>query len=200
MFDVKKMGERIRALRGKQNQEDCAKALGISRGTLSYYESGERKPDADIIYKMCEVFGVTADYLIGMSDVKSNDTELQAVCKYTGLSEEAIKQIIVKKNCTINFGDDTYGNYLNTLNVVLSSDDFYFGIIEMLCGLDLWSSEKSLQLSPVLFDFAIQKSDVARYKLTKAIEYIADLFDHRERTMSLRMGDSKDGKHNPQEK
>ena len=36
MFDVKKMGKRIKELRGKASQDECAIKLGISRGALSY--------------------------------------------------------------------------------------------------------------------------------------------------------------------
>ena len=36
---------RLKYLRGNRNQDDVAKELGISRASLSYYETGARKPD-----------------------------------------------------------------------------------------------------------------------------------------------------------
>lgn len=94
MFDVKKMGKRIKELRGKASQDECAENLGISRGALSFYEQGKRTPDAEIIYRMCEYFNVSSDYLLGLTDNKTANTDLQAVCAFTGLNEDAIENII----------------------------------------------------------------------------------------------------------
>lgn len=93
MFDETKIGRRIKELRGNQTQDACARALGISRGALSFYENGERKPDAETLYRMCRLFSVSADYLLGLSDVKSVDKDMQTACTVTGLPESAIKQI-----------------------------------------------------------------------------------------------------------
>ena len=87
MFDVKEMGKRIRTLRGEKSQDKVAADLLISRGALSFYENGERKPDAEIIYRICKYFDVTSDYLLGLSTVDKYDANLQSVCDYTGLSK-----------------------------------------------------------------------------------------------------------------
>lgn len=93
MFNAKTIGKRIKYLRGIMPQEQCAKDLGISRGALSFYENGERKPDAEILVRMCEYFNVSADYLLGLSDVASVEADVQTACKVTGLSERAIKKL-----------------------------------------------------------------------------------------------------------
>lgn len=90
MFDVKEMGKRIRELRGSLSQDKCADALGISRGALSFYENGDRKPDAEIIFKMADYFNVSSDYLIGLSGCKSINDDIKVANKFTGLSEKAI--------------------------------------------------------------------------------------------------------------
>ena len=46
--DLKALGLRIRQLRGQTNQEDFAKALGISQAQLSKYELGKRSPPRSI--------------------------------------------------------------------------------------------------------------------------------------------------------
>jgi len=96
MFNAKKMGKKIKMLRGKKSQDEVAEKLNISRGSLSYYENGDRKPDADVLYAMSEYFGVPSDYIIGRPDVNSYDADLQAICvicEYTGLTQEAVEEL-----------------------------------------------------------------------------------------------------------
>lgn len=93
MFSRDLLGKRIRKARGKKSQDVFAAELSISRGALSFYENGERLPDAEIIYKICECCNVSAGYLLGFTDNATTDTDLQAVCDYTGLSEEAVSEL-----------------------------------------------------------------------------------------------------------
>lgn len=60
---------RIRDLRLQKGwrQEDLAKILKTSRQAIGNYETGERGIDADTICQLCDVFGCTADYLLGRS-------------------------------------------------------------------------------------------------------------------------------------
>lgn len=90
MFNREILGERIREVRGKKSQDTFATELGISRGALSFYENAERIPDAEIIHKISESYDVSADYLLGLTDVKTTKTDLKAVCEYTRLNEDAI--------------------------------------------------------------------------------------------------------------
>ena len=61
---------RIRALREDRDlrQSDVAEATGIDQRSLSNYETGKTQPDAYVIIKLAEYFGVTADYLLGLTD------------------------------------------------------------------------------------------------------------------------------------
>lgn len=73
------------------SQGELGDVLGCSRGSISFYEQMQRVPDIEILKNICKHFGVSSDYLLGLSDVKSVDPELQAVCEYTGLSENSAK-------------------------------------------------------------------------------------------------------------
>lgn len=66
--------ERIIRLRKETNmtQSELAKKLGIPRTTYSNYENGNRQPDYETLQKIANYFGVSSDYLIGMSDTSSN--------------------------------------------------------------------------------------------------------------------------------
>jgi len=50
------------------SQRSAADDLGISQALLSHYENGAREPKLDFVIKMCDYYGVTADYLLGRSD------------------------------------------------------------------------------------------------------------------------------------
>lgn len=86
--------EIITELRGEKKRQEVADDVGISRASLEYYEKGKRKPDIEILAKFADYFGVSADYLLGRTDVKTVDKDLQFVCDYTGLSEKSINQIV----------------------------------------------------------------------------------------------------------
>lgn len=49
-------------------QPDLSKKLSCTPMTVSRYERGEADPDVDTICRLCDIFGCTADYLLGRSD------------------------------------------------------------------------------------------------------------------------------------
>ena len=60
------MGEKILAMRKARgwSQEELADRIGVTRQAVSRWESGAAKPDADKIIAVCDLFGVSADYLL----------------------------------------------------------------------------------------------------------------------------------------
>ncbi len=52
----------------KLNQEEVAKALGITRGCYAHYEQGVREPSLDLLKKICTLLDVSADYIVGLTD------------------------------------------------------------------------------------------------------------------------------------
>lgn len=61
-----KLADKIIALRKQQgwSQEELAEYMGISRQSVSKWESGASTPEVDRIVQLCTLFGVTADALI----------------------------------------------------------------------------------------------------------------------------------------
>lgn len=91
MIDVTNIfSERLKELRGKKTLQEVADSIGITRVAMGYYEKGERKPDIEILYKIADFYKVSADYLIGITDVKTPDIETKAIANSIGLSEDAI--------------------------------------------------------------------------------------------------------------
>lgn len=64
--------ERLRELRIEKgyNQERMALELNVSQTTISAFETGERKPDSDMLIRMSKYFDVSVDYLLGLADAK----------------------------------------------------------------------------------------------------------------------------------
>lgn len=72
-------GKRIVGLRKSHGltQAELAKSIGISRSALSLYEIEKREPDIETLRKFSSIFNVTVDYLLGLSDSKISDTDLE---------------------------------------------------------------------------------------------------------------------------
>lgn len=85
--------ERFTLLRGDMTQTQFAEMLGLSRPTVSLYESGERIPDAVTLRIISEKCNVTADYLLGLRKDPTTDRDVQFVSDYTGLSGDAIEKL-----------------------------------------------------------------------------------------------------------
>lgn len=58
-------------------QSDVAKLVNLAPTTISNYEQGIREIDAPTICRLCEVFGCTADYLLGRSFVPSSELSVE---------------------------------------------------------------------------------------------------------------------------
>lgn len=52
---------------GKTNAQ-LARETGISEGIICNYKFGKCLPRADYVYCICKAFGVSADWLLGLSD------------------------------------------------------------------------------------------------------------------------------------
>ena len=60
-------GEVIQKYRKKAqlNQPDLAEMLGVSRNTVTNWETGKNKPDIDLTIKLCQLLGIPANELLG---------------------------------------------------------------------------------------------------------------------------------------
>lgn len=46
---------------------DLVRATGFSYGAVTAWFTGERRPTVDKLCRICEVLGVSADYLLGLA-------------------------------------------------------------------------------------------------------------------------------------
>ncbi len=86
------IGNRINNLLAvnRKKQKELAHFLGVTDNTISYYVSGSRTPNLSQLIKIAEFFNTSVDYLLGLTDAATTDKDVQYICDYTGLSEDAI--------------------------------------------------------------------------------------------------------------
>lgn len=198
---VKKCGQRLIEIRKKNNlsQADFSKRIGISRNTLSGYELGTRSPDISTLHKISLEFNVSLDYLLGFTNIETNDIDVKTICEKTNLSEEAIENII-----KFNFLSEIISKILSSHNFweIVCSASFIKDFSEIIYNEpDL----KQIQTSDfeTLFETLVvnnsndknfkdvyerflditSKIETHRYSISKNIEKISDLFDFREQNI-----------------
>lgn len=77
---------------GKARQE-MAKDLKCDTSTITKHYNGDRGITADYLKKYALYFGVSADYLLGLSNAATTETSIQAISKYTGLNDTSINAL-----------------------------------------------------------------------------------------------------------
>lgn len=121
------LADKIIQLR-KQNgwsQEELAENLGISRQSVSKWESGASIPDIERIIKMSELFGVSTDYLI--KDELEEVSYSESKDKY---EEENVKSVSVEEANSFMDVSRTYARQLaNAVTIFILSP-----VLAMLLG------------------------------------------------------------------
>lgn len=64
------VGNRLRKARNRVGltQDEVAKKLGVTRSVIARYESGTNDPPTENIIKMAEMYGVSADWLLCLTN------------------------------------------------------------------------------------------------------------------------------------
>lgn len=67
---MNKFADRLKELRKEKelSQNELAKKLNISVACINRWENNLRIPSIDSIILLCEFFGCSADYIIGLED------------------------------------------------------------------------------------------------------------------------------------
>ncbi|AZO96188.1 helix-turn-helix transcriptional regulator [Halocella sp. SP3-1] len=113
---MKSFAKRLRNLRKENNKtlEDVAKAINVTKSTLSMYENNKRKPQSDILNNLADYFNCSIDYLMCKTDKRHGldketlppviqelikefqiqDIEALSYAKEKGLSAKDIKAIV----------------------------------------------------------------------------------------------------------
>lgn len=131
-MDVKQtFATRLKALREKRgiSQADLGEAIGMTRGSVSFYESGSRTPDIETLDKVHKYFDVSVNYLLGYSEAGREENE--RIGEQLGLSDLSIEFLKLCNQCkqigqlpSSTERKEYFSNYTNIIN----------RIIEQLCS------------------------------------------------------------------
>ncbi|MBR6353960.1 MAG: helix-turn-helix transcriptional regulator [Oscillospiraceae bacterium] len=89
---------RLKQLRAAQglSQAKLGEMLNCTDVTVSRYETGQRDIDSATICKLCEIFGCSADYLLGRSDLPTGgpSEEEQALILAFRRADDRAREIV----------------------------------------------------------------------------------------------------------
>ncbi len=119
--------DRLKEIRIKNGltQTDLAKTCNVTRGIISHYESGTRKPSFEMLELIADVFNVDMDYLLGKSNIenahindRSNQIDLIKIplyediaCGEFALLDEDIIDMITLPSTILNKNKEYFANY-----------------------------------------------------------------------------------------
>ena len=95
-------------------RQEIADAMGCDVSAITKNYNGRRKVTTDFVVMYAQYFGVTADYLLGLSDVKSGDQDMRLISKHTGLNDKAIAELSFMQEYVYGMEDDN--SIQDTLN------------------------------------------------------------------------------------
>ena len=99
----------------KMTAKQISLETGITESSLSSYRNNKGCPGADVVIKLAKYFQVSADYLLGLTSIKSPSAAVQIICKKTGLTESFVKYVIALREAE-------QCNYMFALNRLLDVD------------------------------------------------------------------------------
>ncbi|MBE5814289.1 MAG: helix-turn-helix transcriptional regulator [Clostridiales bacterium] len=86
-------GQRLRELRGERTQAEAAQAIGLKASAYSMYEGERREPGFDTLVMIADHYGVSTDYLLGRTECKSIEQDMQNACALLGISQATAEQL-----------------------------------------------------------------------------------------------------------
>ena len=180
-------GERLGDLISSRgiNQSQLAEQTGIKQSAISEYINGKkngtepRSPDCATIIELSRFFGVSTDFLLGLSAIKSPIADIKAACEFTGLSENAVNGLRSYSRQSVAFITELiekseitqiallYENLNNTMNQVHTFEQICRNIDKSsTTSADLNNEYKLLEVK--------EKAEVDRWRLERKIMTILD--------------------------
>lgn len=90
--------------------------LGCSIQAVNQYKLGISRPSLENLSKIADFYSVSTDYLLGRTDCRTPNTDIQAMCQYTGLTESALEYL----HSLISSPDD-----LGAISAILEDETFH---------------------------------------------------------------------------
>lgn len=135
------------------SQDAFAKALGVSRAAIGYYENGERLPDISFLATLYDRTGCNLKYLLGYADTLASYEYFNFASEYD-LNDDDMKNLkeLLDSNTFKNLlSNKSFADFFQNLDYLcysLSHDERTRAIVEYVCV-----SSLSQMIGQAFFDF-----------------------------------------------
>lgn len=149
-----------------ETQQGLADYIGRTRQLISYYSDGSSSPDWKTLARIAEYFGVTSDYLIGLSDAKQ--AESADIVEQLGISEENINRFKeLKANADEAEEDFPHVKLVQAVNEVISElfEHNIFTLYADMCNSVLSVDSESYARYLATEDFPVLEKLAKKYGL-----------------------------------
>lgn len=124
---MEQLGGRIRKLRESRNmtQTELSEILGMKTyTTVSKWEKNENFPKGKDLKKLAEIFNVTSDYLLGLSDtelgkITTQNEHHEILTLFNQLNEDKLKQLILSRYSSVKSFAEENGMPYSTVRSIL---------------------------------------------------------------------------------
>lgn len=180
----------------------------VTRQAVGQWCNGNSCPNLKIVPVIADFFGVSTDYLLTNTGIKSSKIEITGVCEYTGLSEKAVRNIQNAYHKPITEGENILFEGIDSilsgtliLSLALSCMYLQKKSAELISSLPLSfeaiviASQKLNVDSEILIDYIYsmissyteqknikekeKECDLLRYNISKISEHICNYYDLR---------------------
>lgn len=194
------ISDTIKKLRTSRNltQVEFAEKIKCNRQRIADWERGKSLPSVEDVALLSKTFGVSADWLLGLTNTETTDTKIRDICDYTGLSEEAIKRLHLFKlnddetsflavtndllgGCNIFEFENLCYNiklYRDHLSKIIDIKNKIYSINLFLADsqIDEKSAFKQIEeLDNMVFDLS-EKKDLCEFRAQRSLMYIKNRF------------------------
>jgi transcriptional regulator with XRE-family HTH domain len=127
------LGSRLRLMRDRADlsQSAVANEIGLNTMSILNYETGKRVPDAEILRKFAQLYGCTADYLLGLAD-HANAREEELGAQITATFSKEIDSLPFMTKAILM---ENVSRFISTTRQYATDDDAHFDLLAALCRL-----------------------------------------------------------------
>ncbi len=146
------LGEKLLELRRKKNlsQEEVAEKLGVTRQTISKWETNQTTPDFDKIAPLCNMYSISTDELL---TGKKNNNNLQAIND----NSDSKKDALVVSGCVFLY-------ILSVIWIIISTT--YFNMNEVL-SVCIFLFIIGISTSIIIYHFMSKEKKKIKKELTR---------------------------------
>lgn len=159
----------------------------VTRQTITNWLEGKTTPDHATAIQLAQYFGVSLNWLLGISDIRTPTAALEDVCRYTGLTLEAVEAL---HKYDADHTNKIYGKLEKGAQLRILSQLIEAKVIQRLADhiAELEQNSKKLlsidSLNDTTYhdiDYLNKECDVNELKISKLLSHIEKYFDERER-------------------